>query len=262
MKVWSGTYIYKKLGKMAGKEWYRNWFSSPYYHKLYFQANEKESKIFIKNLVEYLQPKADSLMLEVSCAMGRRSKILSDYGFDVTGFDLSHDNIQYAKQFEEEHLHFYQHDMRLPFWINYFDYAFNFFNSFGFFNTRREHDSAVRAIAASLKPGGTLIFDYPNVHYAEENLVPNEIKIISETKYEINRWMDKEHFYNKILVTDPELKEPLEWTEKIKKFSFGDFTDMLSFQKMQVTEVFGDHDLNPYHIKQKPRMIITAMKQV
>ncbi|MBI1692779.1 MAG: hypothetical protein FYV88_5020, partial [Bacteroidetes bacterium] len=36
-----------------------------------------------------------------------------------------------------------------PFWINYFDYAFNFFTSFGYFRTRREHDNAIRSLAGS-----------------------------------------------------------------------------------------------------------------
>jgi hypothetical protein len=40
----------------------------------------------------------------------------------------------------------------------------------------------------------------------------------------------------------------------------GDFTDMLSFQKMQVTEAFGDYELNNYDVRKTPRMIILAKK--
>ena len=35
--------------------------------------------------------------------------------------------------------------MRNLFWIRYFDYVFNFFTSFGYFSTRREHDDAACA---------------------------------------------------------------------------------------------------------------------
>src|SRR5436190_729562 len=83
----------------------------------------------------------------------------------------------------------------------YFELALNFFTSFGYFATRREHDDAIRTIARSLKPGGSLLFDYLNVHYVEEHLVHDEIKILGETKYEIHRWMDEDHFYKKIIVT-------------------------------------------------------------
>jgi hypothetical protein len=72
--------------------------------------------------------------------------------------------------------------------------------------------------------------------------------------------MDEDHFYKKNLVTDPSLDSPKEFTEKVTKLSLGDFTDMLSFQDMQVVDVFGDYDLNSYDVKKTPRMIIVARK--
>ena len=243
---------------MVLKEWYKAWFSSPFYHKLYFERDEKEAQKFILRLLDYLKPQAESRILDIACGRGRHSKFLALQGFDVTGIDLSFDNIEYAKQFEKENLHFYQHDMRLPMWSNYFDYAFNFFTSFGYFATRREHDDAVRTIAKSLKRGGTLLFDFLNVHYVEERLVHNEIKKVGDTKYEIHRWMDEEHFYKKITITDPSLNTPKEFCEKVAKLSLGDFTDMLSLQNLQVTDVFGDYELNSYDVKKTPRMIVVA----
>jgi SAM-dependent methyltransferase len=62
-------------------------------------------------------------MVDIACGKGRHSKFLAAKGFDVTGIDISTDSIQYAKQFETDNLHFFVHDMRLLFWINYFDYA-------------------------------------------------------------------------------------------------------------------------------------------
>lgn len=254
---------------MAEKEWYKDWFNSSFYHKLYFERDEKEAEAFIKRLIGHLQPAPDCRMLDVACGKGRHSKILASLGFDVTGIDLSADSIAFAKQFvrhpadsfgEKENLSFYVHDMRLPFWINYFDYAFNFFTSFGYFKTRREHDDAIRTIAKSLKPGGIFVIDYLNVHYAEKNLVHDEIKKIGNTTYDIHRWDDEAHFYKKITVTDASLKEPIIHTEKVAKFSLGDFTDMLSYQGMQVQEVFGDYQLNKYDIKNTPRLIIVAKR--
>jgi SAM-dependent methyltransferase len=182
-------------------------------------------------------------------------------GFDVTGFDLSFESIEYAKQFEKHNLTFYQHDMRYPFWANYFDCALNFFTSFGYFATRREHDDAMRTIATSLKPGGIFVIDYLNVHYAEDHLVHNEVKYIGGTSYQIHRWDDKTHFYKKIIINDASLAIPEEYTEKVAKFSLGDFTDMLSFQNMQVLEVFGDHSLHPYDVRKTPRLIMVARKK-
>ena len=252
---------------MADKEWYKAWFNSPFYHKLYFERDEEEAQKFILRLLDYLKPPASSRMLDVACGRGRHSRFLAAKGFDVTGIDLSFDSIEFAKQFvqkdsfgEKENLHFYQHDMRLPMWINYFDYAFNFFTSFGYFATRREHENTVSAIAKSLIPKGTVVFDYLNVHYAEEHLSHNEIKTIGSTEYEIHRWMDEYHFYKKIIVSDPSFGSPQQFCEKVAKLSLGDFTDMLSYQKIQVVDVFGDYDLNSYDVRKTPRMIVVGRR--
>jgi len=245
---------------MAEKTWYKNWFNSPFYHKLYFERDEQEADAFIKKLIAHLKPAPGSRMLDVACGKGRHSKTLASLGFNVTGIDISPDSISFAKQFEKDNLDFYVHDMRLPFWGNYYEYAFNFFTSFGYFNTRREHDDAMRTIAKSLKPGGVFVIDYLNVHYAEEHLVHHEVKQIGESRYDIHRWDDETHFYKKITVTDPSLSKPFENTERVAKFSLGDFTEMLAFQGLQVQEVFGDYQFNKYDVSKTPRLILIAKK--
>lgn len=246
---------------MAVTEWYKDWFNSPYYHKLYFERDTEEAKRFISNLLRHFNPAQGSTILDVACGRGRHSRILAEGLYDVTGIDISQDSICYAQQFEKDNLHFFLHDMRLPAWVNYFDYAFNFFTSFGYFNTRREHDDAMRTIVSALKSNGTLLFDFLNVHYAEERLKHSELKEMDNTLYEIQRWDDARFFYKKITVKDPNLDKPMIYTEKVAKFSLGDFTDMLSFQGVQVTEVFGDYNLSRYDIRTTPRMIIVAKKR-
>jgi SAM-dependent methyltransferase len=245
---------------MSATLWFKDWFNSPYYHQLYFQRDEKEAAAFIHLLLDHLEPSVAARMLDVACGRGRHSKILSAKGFDVSGIDISAESIDFAKQFETEKLHFFRHDMRLPFWINYFDYAFNFFTSFGYFRTEREHYNAIRTISHSLKPKGSFVLDYLNVHYAEEHLVHRFDKEIDGVNYFITKWFDETHFYKKIIVEDDRLHEPLEYTEKVAKFSLGDFNDMLSFYQLQVQEVFGDYQLGPYDVSKSPRLIMIASK--
>ena len=245
---------------MAERPWYKDWFNSPFYHKLYFERDEKEAATFISKLIDHLKLPAGSNILDVACGRGRHSRLLAEKGFFVTGLDLSFDSIAFAKKFESNNLEFYQHDMRLPYRVNYFEYTFNFFTSFGYFKTRREHDDVIRTIANGLKPSGVFVIDYLNVHYAEDHLVHHEEKMISGTKFELHRWHDETHFYKKIVIQDPLLHQPLEFTEKVAKFSFGDFNDMLSYQGLQVQEIFGDYELGKYDVRKKPRLIIAAKK--
>lgn len=240
--------------------WFKDWFNSPYYHMLYFNRDDREAKAFIDKLIEYLKPAPGARMLDVACGKGRHSIQLANKGFDVTGIDLSWDSINEALQHESETLHFYRHDMRLPFWINYFDYAFNFFTSFGYFKTRRENDDAVRTIAQAIRNNGFFVMDYLNVHYAEDHLVHQSEKQIDDVNFIITKWFDETHFYKKITVEDDCLKEPLVFTEKVSKFSLGDFTEMFAYQGLQIQEVFGDYNFSNYDIRNSPRLVMIAKK--
>jgi len=240
--------------------WYKDWLGSPFYHKLHSEQTEGISS-FIKKLIDLLQAGNNERVLEIGCGRGERCQLLAEMGFDVTGLDLSFENIQAAKKNEQDKLEFFQHDIRLLYRTNYYHYTFSFFPGFGYFPTSREVEDAFRAIAAALIPGGTLVIECLNVHFAEEYLIHHESKHLSGTKFDLHRWDDENYFYKKITVSDPSLLVPEEFTEKYFKWSLGDITDMLAFRDLQVIEVFGDRQLIPYHISKTPRMIIVAKKK-
>lgn len=249
-----------KLQCMSEPAWFEDWFNSSYYHQLYFQRDDREAAAFIELLLAYLQPPTGARMLDVACGKGRHSRMLAAAGFDVTGIDLAAASIAEANTYAHEHLRFFEHDMRLPFHIRYFQYAFNFFTSFGYFKSDREHANALRSIAQSLVLGGTFVIDYLNVHYAEDHLIHKMEKEIGPVNYYITKWFDENHFYKKIVVEDDALNQPLTYTEKVAKFSLGDFNDMLSYHGMQIQTVFGDYQLGAYDVRKSPRMIIIAKK--
>jgi SAM-dependent methyltransferase len=124
---------------------------------------------FIKLALSHLKPPAGSSIVEIGCGEGQHARALAAEGYDVTGIDASAENISVALESEQEKLHFFTHDIRLPFFINYFDYAFNLFSNFGFFRTEREHQNAIRTIANSLKQQGIFLLDYLNIHHEEED---------------------------------------------------------------------------------------------
>jgi SAM-dependent methyltransferase len=234
------------------------WNNSPYRQLL--EENKPAQANFINQLAEYWQLTPTNTLLEVACGTGENAEQLAQKGLDVTGIDFSFENIETAQQYEREGLQFYQHDIRQPFWINYFDYAVNLFTHFGHFRTRREHEAAIRTISQSINTKGTLLIDYLNVHPVEDNLEAEKQLEIAGFHFSISQSMDDDHFYKKITVNHPSFTTPEIYTQSQAKFSLGDFTDMLAYQGMQIREVFGDYNLGSYHVRNAPRMIMLAQK--
>ncbi len=245
---------------MKPQPWYKDWFNSPFYNKLYAKQEGEQTESFIDQLVQYLKPAENSYALDTACRQGRVCRKLSSLGFMTTGVDIIPGQVEYAKQFESPELSFFEHDMRLPLNGNYFHYAFNLFNRFGYFRSRREHDNFTRTAATALRPGGVFVIDYFNTHFHDGNLSPAETTQVGDTQYEIQQWNDETYFYKNIKVSDPTLPTPAIFTEQYFRFSLGDFTEMLAYQGLQVQEVFGDYQLNPYDLQKSQRLIIIAIK--
>src|SRR5215813_4906950 len=106
--------------KTDAGNWFKHWFDSSFYHKLYANRDDTEAAGFIDELIKELQPAPLSRMLDLGCGNGRHSKYLAAKGFDVTGMDLAASSISAAKRSEGPTLKFYCRDMRVPFGQNTF----------------------------------------------------------------------------------------------------------------------------------------------
>lgn len=243
------------------KPWYRSWFDSPYYHMLYADRDEREAAAFIERLIDRLAPAKEARMLDVACGKGRHARQLASRGFDVTGIDLSENSICEAEKHSAENLHFFVHDMRRLFWIRYFDYAFNFFTSFGYFDTLREHHNSLRMISRALKPGGIFVLDYLNACCAEKELIPFSEKKAGSVLFEVRKKSGEQHIDKEITVRDPEFGEEHIFHEKVAKFSCSTLISMLESHGLRTKEVFGDYELSPFNEEHSPRIILVAEKK-
>ena len=106
----------------------------------------------------------------------------------------------------------------------------------------------------------TLLLDYLNTPYVEKNLIALEEKEIEGTKYRINRWSTNAFIYKQITVFDPGLEQPLEFVEKVAKFSATDFEHFFAAHGLQTVQFFGDYNLSPYHPDYSKRLIALAIK--
>jgi SAM-dependent methyltransferase len=244
---------------MQEPHWFESWFGSPYYRILYQHRDELEAEAFIAHLMDYLQPLPFSRMFDIACGEGRFAVELADRGYDVTGIDLSHLSIEKAKHSERENLEFYVHDMRMPFYINYFDYAFNFFTSFGYFAHARDHDLAARSFASGLKKDGFLVIDYLNSDKAERELVPEETVQRDEYTFHIRRRIENDHFLKEIRFVDAEGKNRC-YVESVAAFGLARFMEMFRAAGLNLVTTFGNYKLDPYNPLSSPRLIMVFKK--
>lgn len=240
------------------KEWFESWFDSPYYHVLYKERNENEAHSLLDNLINFLKPVTDSKILDVACGKGRHSLYLHRKGFTVTGFDLSPENIEYDRQFENDRLSFFKHDMREIFRNHYFDYVFNLFSSFGYFEKEQDNAKTIHANAASLKTGGILVLDYMNSVKVKNTLIPDESKTINGITFHIHRKIEHGNVIKKINFSDQGID--YEFYERLYLFDRKDFEKYFINDHLQVTHVFGDYDLNAFDENKSDRLIFTAKK--
>ncbi len=245
---------------MAQSDWFEHWFESPYYQILYQNRDEAEAGNFSDTLLSFLQPPPEARMLDIACGEGRFAVQLAARGYDVTGIDLSHNAIEKAKAYEHDRLHFFIHDMRLPFYINYFDYAFNFFTSFGYFKHDRDNISAAKSFSKALKPGGTLVIDYLNTPHVLNHLVSRETITRGSYTFDIERRLERGRFIKDIRFTDSD-GNSRHYTEQVSAFTHTDFERIFEAAGMVIAHTFGDYKLADYDPGSSPRMILLLKKQ-
>ena len=238
------------------KEWFEEWFDSPYYDLLYSKRNETEAAFFIDNLLNHIQLPKPCTALDLACGKGRHSVYLHHKGLNVTGLDLSKRSIEHAKQFEKEGLKFGIQDMRIPLENAQFDLIVNLFTSFGYFDDLNENTKVLKAVKQMLKPKGTFVFDYLNGDKLRHNLVCTETKSFPEADFKITRKL-----INGFVVKDIELKTTdftKNYQEKVRLFNVIELGKLFKFADLNITKVAGNYQLNEYEPSTSDRIIIFA----
>lgn len=218
----------------------------------------REAEQFISNLLTHLKPAAEARMLDLACGSGRHSYYLAQQGYEVTGVDLSEKNIRLARKYESDKLSFYRHDIRNTFWVNYFDYVFNFFTSFGYFDKDADNLRALRAANWTLKDGGILVIDFLNAELVKNNLVPTEHKEIDGVKFCISRKFEDGYIVKAIDIEDGETIKHFE--ERVQALTLDDFNRYFAQCGFELKEVFGNYQLEGYNTTTSDRLIMIAQK--
>ncbi len=240
------------------KEWFGEWFDSPYYHVLYQDRDDEEAKSFIDKLMTYFQLSENDYIQDLACGKGRHAIYLNKKGFDVVGLDLSPHNIAFASLYKNEKLKFHIHDMRIPWKGKKFDCILNLFTSFGYFETKGENQQTITSIARGLKKGGKLLIDFLNPYTAIHNLVPEEVKRINGIDFHIQKILKGEYIVKDIDFVDQ--GKYYEYQERVKAIERVKFLEYFEWAGLELIDLFGDYNLNPYIAEKSERMIFVLNK--
>ncbi len=243
---------------MAG-EWFANWFDSPYYHILYQSHDDKDARQFIDKLVAPLGLPEGSRVLDLACGKGRHARYLAEKGFDVTGLDISPASIAFARHFEHEKLAFYQHDMRQPFRINYFDAIVNIFTSFGYFDQDADHLRTLRNVQRGLRPGGYFLLDYFNSTWVRNNLTRFEQKTVDGIEFTLSKSIRKGRVYKKVSFQTG--GKQFVFRERVRLFTLEEFRQLFEASGLEIRQIYGGYDLSDFEARYSRRLVLMANKR-
>jgi SAM-dependent methyltransferase len=238
--------------------WFVDWFNTKYYHILYKNRDDDEAQTFIDNLLARLNIKAKSKILDVACGKGRHSKYLNNKGFNVTGIDLSNQSIKQASEFENDNLSFFEHDMRLPFRVNYFDTALNLFTSLGYFEDDDDNFKAIASISKSIKPEGYFVVDFFNSESVIKNLVPFLETEIDGIKFSVSKKISNGYVIKNIEVNDA--GKLFNYSEKVQLITLPQFEKYFAKANLTINWIAGDYLLNSFEPEGSSRLIICGQK--
>ena len=172
---------------------------------------------------------------------------------NVTGLDLSEQNIEEAKLSENETLAFDIHDMREPLTQKY-DAIFNLFTSFGYFSDPADNAKTLKAIKDSLTETGFAVMDFMNVDKVIPNLVPEETKTVDGIDFNMTR-----RYENGFIIKDISFLadgKQHHYTEHVRALRLEDFEKMMEQEGIYLLDVFGDYKLHKFHKEESDRLIM------
>jgi SAM-dependent methyltransferase len=238
------------------KDWFVQWFDSPYYHLLYNNRDTHEAEMFLGNLLQIIRIEKNAEILDLACGKGRHSITLRSKGYHVTGIDLSPESIAEAKQHEDGGLRFEVADMRNFNLNRKFDCIMNLFTSFGYFDDISENQNVIQKVRDHLQPSGTFVLDYFNAACVRKHLPFQSELDRKGVHFSIHKFAEADFVVKEITVTDGPYQAL--FTERVQLLSKAVICEMLERVGLKVTFIFGNYHLMPFDESVSERLIIIA----
>ncbi|SFK70930.1 Ubiquinone/menaquinone biosynthesis C-methylase UbiE [Paenibacillus sp. 1_12] len=243
-------------------DWYKKSFGDDYL-LVYKHRDMQGAYNEVKGMIEWLQLDPGAEILDLCCGMGRHSMALTDFGYKVTGIDLSGVLLKEAVRVDtEQKVEWIQGDMRDVQITRQFDAVVNLFTSFGYFEQDDENEKVLLEIYRLLKPSGQgqFIIDFLNPEYVERNLVPFSKRQEGNSSIAETRRIEDGFVRKTIVISEPE-SEDRTYLEQVKLYHQETFLAMLERVGLEVVHVYGDYDASPYNKAESKRMIFVGRRK-
>jgi 2-polyprenyl-3-methyl-5-hydroxy-6-metoxy-1,4-benzoquinol methylase len=146
-------------------DWFDGLFESEWLDYLALGQSPEWTEQTVAFLVEQLDLREGTRVLDLACGRGRVSIPLAQQGCRVTGLDLSPRSLEIARRDAEAagiELELIHRDMRELDAVAAYDVVLNLFTSFGYFQDDEENERVLQAVARALVPGGAFLIDTLN----------------------------------------------------------------------------------------------------
>lgn len=149
------------------KEWWRHFFQ-PIAAEIMFAPKAGEAEKEVAQVVKQTKAKGPLDVLDLACGVGRHAIVFARRGFAVTGLDYSEPYLCEARKAAKaagasiRFVHGDMKDLKPFFAANRFDLVVALYNSFGYFDSRRDDFKMLKAVNRVLKPGGRFVINTLN----------------------------------------------------------------------------------------------------
>lgn len=214
-------------------------------------------------LLELLNWSQGSHILDLCCGPGRHALELARRGYGVTGVDRT---LYYLKKMQARAL---QQNLKIQaicvdmkdLSINhYFQAVISMFTSFGYFEEPDDDRRVLENIYTSLLPGGSLIMEMAGRDIVMKQFQPRDWHESHNIYLLEERELDRErrHIMNRWILF--KIGEKHEFRFKLRLYSAGDLSEMLSSCGFKEIDIFGGLDQSPYDSKAR-RLVVRAKKK-
>lgn len=192
-------------------------------------------------------------ILDICCGFGRLSGRMHSLGYDVTGIDISAEQLSIARS-ENHGPRYLAMDMRAP-PLEEFDALLSMFTSFGYFENPADDISMLKTWSLRLRPGGILVMELADMECARAKLPALDSSFVRHTlDVEEHCLMDWKQGIFKVTYRQRGTEFTC-WTRLYEKEKLRDFLLQAGFREVQL---FGDLALN--HKNPENNLVIVATK--